>query len=307
MIYFQITLMTIIRFGSSVWIKRESSKSFPVVTLFFLSLWNACMNSPHSEKKKPTTYSHAYLPRLKKKLGGFFNKWVAHLFWNSSRTANPIIPPCLSATARGHDRATVKNVSSSLWFFRIQLDPVALFTTSSLACPHSRLCLRRLKREYLACSNTEWLWGRTPPPLRAERLAKLHPGQGAVSVCHHHYCTIHILTDPWSHGDGRIVAFRPRQVMRSALPTRRLFTPDRPPRSLWAVSADGGSPGWNVMQAAGPGWGRGEDKETDGPAGLKSPGVREQSEGGTQIRVDIIFWAKGENTDSYCCKSAKPS
>lgn len=49
--------------------------------------------------------------RLEKKLGGFFNKWVTHLFWNSSRTANPIIPPCLSAVAWGHDRSTVKNVT----------------------------------------------------------------------------------------------------------------------------------------------------------------------------------------------------
>lgn len=78
-------------------------------------------------------------------------------------------------------------------------------------------------------------------------------------------------------------------------------------RSLWADSADGRSPGWNVMQAAGPGWGRVEDKETDGPTGLKFPGVREEREGGTQIRVDIIFWAKGWNTDSYCCKGAKPA
>lgn len=35
-IYFQIILITIIRFGSSVWVKRDSSKSFPAVTFFLL-------------------------------------------------------------------------------------------------------------------------------------------------------------------------------------------------------------------------------------------------------------------------------
>lgn len=65
-----------------------------------------------------------------------------------------------------------------------------------------------------------------------------HRGQRPVSVCHRHYCTIHILTDLESLDEGRIFALHPREVMRSAPPTQRLFTPDRLLPLFWADSTD---------------------------------------------------------------------
>lgn len=90
--------------------------------------------------------------------------------------------------------------------------------------------------KYLTCSNTEWFRRRNLSWV--EGLAKFHPGQRLVSVCHHRYCTIHILTDPWSLDDGRIFGLHPREVMHSALPTQCLFTPDRLLHSFWADSTD---------------------------------------------------------------------
>lgn len=46
------------------------------------------------------------------------------------------------------------------------------------------------------------------------------------------------MTDLWSLDEGRIFALHPKEVMRSASPTQRLFTPDRLLLSFWADSTD---------------------------------------------------------------------
>ena len=80
-------------------------------------------------------------------------------------------------------------------------------------------------------------------------LAKFHQGQRPVSVCHHHYCTIGVLTDFWCLDEGRIFALHPKEVISSAPPTQRLFTPDRLLHSFWDDSADReGTWRKNVMQ-----------------------------------------------------------
>lgn len=76
--------------------------------------------------------------------------------------------------------------------------------------------------KYLTCSNAEWFCRRS-----------WEVGQRPVSVCHHTYCAIHILTDLWSRDRGRIFGFHPKEVMRAAPPTQRLFTPDRPAEFSW--------------------------------------------------------------------------
>lgn len=63
-IYFQIILITIIRFGSSVWVKRDSRKSFPAVSFFFLLLFVKRLHElatfwgEQKKKKGLTTYSY---------------------------------------------------------------------------------------------------------------------------------------------------------------------------------------------------------------------------------------------------------
>lgn len=46
-----------------------------------------------------------------------------------------------------------------------------------------------------------------------------------LKTCQCRYCTIPLVTDTWSLDGGRVFVLHPSEVMSSASPTQRLFTP----------------------------------------------------------------------------------